>query len=120
MADPYTLYSMQNSGNCYKPRLILRLLGLPFRLVDTDPMAGDTRTPAPLALNPLLASAAPASPLTVRVCETVRSRGDLPFCTHSFFLQRRRRVVVQCAPVGRMVWSQASLENRQRSQESAL
>lgn len=52
MTDPYTLYSMQNSGNCYKPRLILRLLGLPFRLVDTDSMAGETRTPAFLALNP--------------------------------------------------------------------
>jgi len=52
MASHYTLYSMQNSGNCYKPRLLLHLLGLPFRLVDTDSMAGETRTPGFLALNP--------------------------------------------------------------------
>ena len=27
----YTLYSMQSSGNCYKPRLLMHQLGLPFR-----------------------------------------------------------------------------------------
>ena len=48
----YTLYSMQSSGNCYKPRLLLHQLGLPFRLVDTDTRDGGTRTPAFLALNP--------------------------------------------------------------------
>ncbi len=48
----YTLYSMQSSGNCYKPRLLLHQLGLPFRLVETDPSKGDTRTPEYLALNP--------------------------------------------------------------------
>jgi glutathione S-transferase len=48
----YTLYSMQSSGNCYKPRLLLHQLGLPFRLVETDPSRGDTRTPDYLALNP--------------------------------------------------------------------
>ena len=36
MAGEYTLYSMQSSGNCYKPRLLMHLLGLPFRLVDID------------------------------------------------------------------------------------
>jgi glutathione S-transferase len=48
----YTLYSMQNSGNCYKPRLLMRQLGLSFRLVDTDSYDGSTRTPEFLALNP--------------------------------------------------------------------
>lgn len=52
MADRFTLYSMQDSGNCYKARLLLHLLGLPFRLVDTDSRDGSTRTPEFLALNP--------------------------------------------------------------------
>ena len=30
-----TLYSMQASGNCYKPRLLMHQLGIPFRLVET-------------------------------------------------------------------------------------
>ncbi|MEO8668704.1 MAG: glutathione S-transferase family protein [Bauldia sp.] len=52
MATGYTLYSMQDSGNCYKPRLLMRLLGRPFRLVDTDSRDGSTRTPDFLKLNP--------------------------------------------------------------------
>jgi glutathione S-transferase len=52
MTDSYTLYSMQNSGNCYKPRLLMHQLGLPFRLIDTDSLSGDTRKPEFLALNP--------------------------------------------------------------------
>ncbi len=52
MAGEYTLYSMQNSGNCYKPRLLLHQLGLSFRLVDVDPGRGETRTADYLALNP--------------------------------------------------------------------
>ncbi|HVZ13455.1 MAG TPA: glutathione S-transferase family protein [Bauldia sp.] len=48
----YILYSMQSSGNCYKPRLMLHLLGLPFRLVDVAPDRGETRTAEFLALNP--------------------------------------------------------------------
>jgi glutathione S-transferase len=48
----YILYSMQSSGNCYKPRLLMRQLGLPFRLVDIDPGKSETRTPDFLALNP--------------------------------------------------------------------
>lgn len=48
----YILYSMQNSGNCYKPRLLMRQLGLSFRLIDTDSFDGSTRTPEYLALNP--------------------------------------------------------------------
>ena len=49
----YTLYSMQSSGNCYKPRLLMHLLGIAFTLVETDPAKGATRTPEFLALNPI-------------------------------------------------------------------
>jgi len=52
MADGYTLYSMQDSGNCYKPRVLLHLLGLAFRLIETDSRDGSTRKPEYLALNP--------------------------------------------------------------------
>ncbi len=52
MADEYTLYSMQTSGNCYKPRLLLHQLGLPFRTVEVNSGKGETRTAAYLALNP--------------------------------------------------------------------
>ena len=48
----YTLYSMQSSGNCYKPRLLMHQLGVDFRLADTDTREGATRTPEFLALNP--------------------------------------------------------------------
>lgn len=48
----YTLYSMQSSGNCYKPRLLMHQLGVDFRLVETDSGTGQTRTPEFLALNP--------------------------------------------------------------------
>ena len=52
MSQPYTLYSMQDSGNCYKPRLLMHLLGLPFALVDTDSRDGSTGSPQFLKLNP--------------------------------------------------------------------
>jgi glutathione S-transferase len=52
MAGEYTLYSMQTSGNCYKPRLLMHQLGIPFRLVDVDPGKGETKKPQFLALNP--------------------------------------------------------------------
>ena len=52
MASEYALYSMQLSGNCYKPRLLMHQLGIPFRLVDVDTTKGETRTPEYLALNP--------------------------------------------------------------------
>src|SRR4051812_11977166 len=48
----FTLYSMQNSGNCYKPRLLMHLLGIDFKLVDVDSGSGETRAPEFLALNP--------------------------------------------------------------------
>jgi glutathione S-transferase len=49
---PYTLYSMQWSGNCYKVRLALAQLGIPYRLVELDIVKGETRTPEFLAKNP--------------------------------------------------------------------
>jgi glutathione S-transferase len=48
----YTLYSMQSSGNCYKPRLLMHMLGIDFRLIETDAGTGITRKPEFLALNP--------------------------------------------------------------------
>ena len=48
----YTLYSMQRSGNCYKVRLALRQLRLPYSLVEIDILTGESRTPEFLAKNP--------------------------------------------------------------------
>lgn len=47
-----TLYGHPDSGNCYKPRLLLAKLGLPFRNIDVNSVTGETRTPAFLAKNP--------------------------------------------------------------------
>src|ERR1700691_5486171 len=46
------LYSMQRSGNCYKVRLALAQLRIPYRLVAIDILKGETRTPDFLAKNP--------------------------------------------------------------------
>jgi glutathione S-transferase len=46
-----TLYSYQDSGNSYKPRLLLAHLQRPFRLVDTSSRDGSTRTPEFLTRN---------------------------------------------------------------------
>lgn len=48
----HTLYDYLPSGNGYKVRLLLTLLGIPYRLVQKDIMKGETRTPDFLALNP--------------------------------------------------------------------
>jgi glutathione S-transferase len=48
----YTLYSMQRSGNCYKARLALAQLRIPYRLVEIDILQGESRTPEFLAKNP--------------------------------------------------------------------
>ena len=48
----YTLYSMQRSGNCYKVRLALAQLRVPYRLVEIDIVKGESRTPDFLAMNP--------------------------------------------------------------------
>ena len=46
------LYDYWNSGNCYKVRLLLCQLGIPFERVALDTLRGDTKTPAYLAKNP--------------------------------------------------------------------
>ncbi|MBM3509748.1 MAG: glutathione S-transferase family protein [Alphaproteobacteria bacterium] len=46
------LYDYLASGNGYKVRLALRLLGRPYRLTELDILKGETRTPAFLAKNP--------------------------------------------------------------------
>lgn len=48
----YTLYSMQRSGNSYKARLALAVLGAPYRLIEVDILRGETRTPDFLRKNP--------------------------------------------------------------------
>jgi glutathione S-transferase len=48
----YTLYSMQRSGNSYKVRMALAILGIPYRLVEIDILRGESRTPEFLIKNP--------------------------------------------------------------------
>lgn len=48
----HTLYSMQGSGNCYKARLVMARLGIPFQIRDIDVLNGETHTPEFLAINP--------------------------------------------------------------------
>jgi len=46
-----TIYGMTDSGNCYKPRLLLAKLGRPFRHVEVNSLDGSTRKPDFLANN---------------------------------------------------------------------
>lgn len=48
----YTLYSMQRSGNCYKVRLALAQLRIPYRLIEVDVLKGEHRTPEFRLKNP--------------------------------------------------------------------
>ena len=48
-----TLYSQQDSGNAYKPRLLMAQLEIPFRLIDINTYDGSTRKPDFLAVNPI-------------------------------------------------------------------
>lgn len=48
----YKLYSMQRSGNCYKVRLALARLNVPYELIEIDILKGETHTPDFLAKNP--------------------------------------------------------------------
>jgi glutathione S-transferase len=48
-----TLYQQHDSGNCYKVRLILAHLGVPFRTVPVSSFDGSTREPGFLAKNPI-------------------------------------------------------------------
>ena len=47
----YRLYGMSDSGNCYKPKLLLTQLRVPFAWVEKDTRKGETRTPDYLAMN---------------------------------------------------------------------
>ena len=47
-----TLYSMRRSGNCYKVRLALAQLKIPYHLNEIDILKGESRTPDFLAKNP--------------------------------------------------------------------
>jgi glutathione S-transferase len=47
-----TLYGMIDSGNCYKPRLLMAHLGIAFRHVETDTEKGQTHTREYLSKNP--------------------------------------------------------------------
>lgn len=46
------LYQQQDSGNCYKVRLVLAHLGRDFQIVDVNANDGSTRTGEYLAINP--------------------------------------------------------------------
>ena len=48
----FTVYGKSDSGNCYKVRLALEQLALPYRWVEVDNTRGETRTPEFLARNP--------------------------------------------------------------------
>ena len=52
MTQPVTLYDYLPSGNGYKVRLVLKKLGVPYRLVQVDIKKGETRTPEFLGMNP--------------------------------------------------------------------
>ncbi len=46
------LYSMQRSGNSYKARLGLAMIGTPYQSIEVDILRGESRTPEFLSKNP--------------------------------------------------------------------
>jgi glutathione S-transferase len=48
----FTVYGMADSGNCYKVKLALEQLRLPYRWVEIDSSRGETRTDDFLSKNP--------------------------------------------------------------------
>jgi glutathione S-transferase len=48
----FKIYGDRYSGNCYKAKLLLSLLGRGFEWVDIDVTKGESRTPEFLAMNP--------------------------------------------------------------------
>ncbi|MDX1460536.1 MAG: glutathione S-transferase family protein [Xanthomonadales bacterium] len=48
----YTLYGDRTSGNCYKPALLLSLLGIDYNWVEIPVLSGRTRQPPFLVKNP--------------------------------------------------------------------
>lgn len=51
-AQPITLHRVAVSGHSHRVELFMSMLGLPFRIVDVDLMAGAHRKPDFLAMNP--------------------------------------------------------------------
>jgi glutathione S-transferase len=47
----FTVYGMADSGNCYKVKLTLEQLALPYRWIEIDSARGETRTIRFLAMN---------------------------------------------------------------------
>ena len=47
-----SVHGMSASGNCYKVRLLLEQLGVPYQWHEVDTLGGGTRTPQFLAMNP--------------------------------------------------------------------
>jgi glutathione S-transferase len=47
----FTVYGMADSGNCYKVKLALEQLALPYRWIEVDSSRGETRTVKFLAMN---------------------------------------------------------------------
>lgn len=47
----FTVYGMSDSGNCYKVKLALEQLALPYRWVEVDSTRGETRSETFLAMN---------------------------------------------------------------------
>jgi len=48
----YKVYGDYNSGNCYKIKLMLNLLGIEYQWIAVDVLKGETQTPEFLAKNP--------------------------------------------------------------------
>jgi glutathione S-transferase len=48
----YKVYGDYNSGNCYKVKLMLNLLGVDYQWIPVDILGGETETPAFLEKNP--------------------------------------------------------------------
>jgi glutathione S-transferase len=46
------LYGYTGSGNCYKPQLLMRQLGISHEWVEIDILRGESRTPDFIAMNP--------------------------------------------------------------------
>jgi len=46
------LHDLERSGNCYKIRLLLAMLGIPYQKIPINPQAGENKRPEFLALNP--------------------------------------------------------------------
>ena len=50
--EAVTVHGRKASGNCFKVQLVLEQLGLPYRWIEVNSAAGETRTPDYLAKNP--------------------------------------------------------------------